>query len=263
MAGVKNDYTIQSVQKALMILRLFAQGTDRMTLSEISEQIGVGRSSTLRLLYTLVEAGFLNCDPKTKEYTLGIVIFELGTVKYNSLNWRELAVKKLHALSNETGLLCYLAIREKNQMVMLEKIFPCSVPVWAQLMMQPGAASALYSSGIGRLFLAQMSEAELDDYFAHTKLEKFNEATIVDEGRLRELIRECRQTGIGYNIGENESYISSLCAPIYDHLGTMVAGISLCGLHEVICGETRPELMKKVQQTAKAISAEIGYKKKK
>ena len=260
MGESKNDYTIHSVQKALMILRLFSQASNRMTLSEISERIGLGKSSTLRLLYTLVEADFLNCDPKTKEYSLGIVIFELGTVKYNSINWRETAVKHLQALSNDAGLLCYLGIREKDQMVMLEKIFPRSVPTWTQLLLQPGAASALYSTGIGRLFLAQLSDEELDAYIARTKIEKITELTITDEKRLRDMIRDCRVTGVGHNTGENESYISSICAPIYNHQGKMIAGISLCGMSDMLCGDLRPAFTEKVRSIARTISAEIGYK---
>ena len=49
------DYTISSVKKSLDILKLFDEQHTSLTLSEISEMSGMGKSSTLRFLYTLLQ----------------------------------------------------------------------------------------------------------------------------------------------------------------------------------------------------------------
>ncbi len=68
--NTSKDYTISAVQKALKILKLFDENHFEMSLSEISAMTGVGKSSTLRLLYTLASEGFIEFDEKNKTYSL-------------------------------------------------------------------------------------------------------------------------------------------------------------------------------------------------
>ena len=142
---------------------------------------------------------------------------------------------------------------------MVEKIVPSRVPAWTQLLVQRGETSELYSTGIGRLFLAQDSPEEIERYFKNVKLQKFTEDTIVDKEKLKKLIFEAGEKRYSYNLGENEVHVCSLCAPIYDLSGRMIAGISLCGMQDILFGEEYDSYLEQVTSTAKAISKELGF----
>ena len=257
----EEKYSIQAVNKALKILKLLNCESKEMTLSEISRLMELGKSSTLRLLYTLKEEDYIAYDENTKKYSLGLELMRLGVCKFYTLDWRGIAARNLRKLSDETGLISYLAIQNQYGLLFVDKIYPQVVPGWAQIMAQPGAVESLYSNGIGRLFLAQFSEEELSTYFAKVERKKLTPNTIVDETELRKLIKEARETQFSYNNGENEDYIASICAPIFNCLGVMIAGISAGGMQDVICGENRLYLIKKVKETAEQISHEIGFEK--
>ncbi|MGE4485135.1 MAG: IclR family transcriptional regulator [Oscillospiraceae bacterium] len=257
----EEKYSIQAVKKALKILKLLNCESKDMTLSEISKLMGLGKSSTLRLLCTLKEEDYVSYDENTKKYSLGLELMRLGVCKFYTMDWRGAAIQNLRKLSDETGLISYLAIQNQYDLLFVDKIFPQNVPDWAQIMVQPGAVGSLYSNGIGRLFLSQLKENELDDYFAKVELKKFTPNTIVDEKELRSIIKEARENQVSYNVGENEDYIASICAPIYNCLGVMIAGISAGGMQDVICSEKRPYLLDRVKKTAEKISREIGYEK--
>ena len=92
------DYTIGSVKKALEILKLFDEQHQELSLSELSELAGIGKSSMLRLLYTLNNESFISFDEETKKYSLGIEVYHLGQLKYNSLDVRKIAKKRLQKL---------------------------------------------------------------------------------------------------------------------------------------------------------------------
>lgn len=253
------EYNIQSVQKALKILKIFLDtDKDALTLTEMSLEIGLSKGSTLRLLYTLQNEGFVSYDPDTKKYSIGLVVLRLGMSKYDKLDWRETAAKYLKELSDENGLICYLSIRDEYNLVYLEKVFPKGMPAWAQMMARPGGVSPLHSTGMGRLFLSFFSDEELENYFANTTREKITEKTIVEKDELMAAIAMARSQGIAINDCENEDYIASICAPVLNSKGEMVAGISISGLRELILGKDKERLEQQIVSVAKRISCEFG-----
>ena len=256
------DYTITSVKKALDILKLFDEQHPSLTLSEISERSGIGKSSMLRFLYTLLQEDFVAYDEVTKKYSLGIELYRLGLMKFNSLDLRKIARRHLQALSNELNMICYVGIREGDTLAMVDQILPRSVPAWTQLTVQSGGTSELYSTGIGRLFLAQDSDAAVERYLDRIQPKKFTNATITDRQALLELIHQARRDHYSGNIGENEEYIYSLCAPVYGLSGTMVAGVSLCGLQDVVCSDQYDSYLQRIREVADNISRELGYSPK-
>ena len=220
---------------------------------------GIGKSSMLRFLYTLLNEDFVSYDEVTKKYSLGIEVYRLGLLKFNSLDVRKIARRYLQKLSNQLNMICYVGIREGDLLAMVDQILPSSVPAWTQLTVQSGGTSELYSTGIGRLFLAQDSDAAVERYLDRIQLKKFTDATITDRQALMELIRQARTDQFSGNIGENEPHIYSLCAPVYGASGKMVAGVSLCGLQDVVCSDQYDSYLEQICQAAAQISREMGY----
>lgn len=253
------DYTIGSVKKALEILKLFDEQHQELSLSELSELAGIGKSSMLRLLYTLNNESFISFDEETKKYSLGIEVYHLGQLKYNSLDVRKIAKKRLQKLCNRNNMICYLGIREGDALAMVEQVLPKSVLLWTQLTVQSGGRSELYSTGIGRLFLAQESDEEVERYLNRVEIKRLTDRTVMDKSALMELIRQARRDGYSGNVGENEPYVCSLCAPIYGQTGKMIAGISLCGMQDMIFGKKSEQYLHEIRAAAAEISKEMGY----
>ena len=71
-------YFNRSLERALQILNAFETGRNELTMTQLSESLGLPTATVLRLCSTLVKYGFLNHDPYSKRYSLGFRIFELG-----------------------------------------------------------------------------------------------------------------------------------------------------------------------------------------
>ena len=69
-------------------------------------------------------------------------------------------------------------------------------------------------------------------------------------------IKFCESQGIIAGYG------GSLCAPVYGLSGTMVAGVSLCGLQDVVCSDQYDNYLQRIRQVADNISRELGYSPK-
>jgi DNA-binding IclR family transcriptional regulator len=254
-----NDYTINAVQKALRLLRLF-ENEGEMSLTRISGLSGIGKSSILRFLYTLRKEGFVAYDETRKVYSLGLALFELGMRKYREMDFHRTAVPQLWMLADKTGCICYLGVNREDALLMVEKVFPKMVPTWAQLMTPAGGTLPLYSTGIGRLFLAHMADDQVADYLRRVELKKLTPETIVDKEVILDLVMKARREKVAYCHAENEPYISSICAPIYDHGGAMVAGISVGGVTDVIHGPDHGRYRRLVVGAAVDISRQLGHR---
>lgn len=254
----ERDYTINAVKKAIDLLNVFDNQNQGLTLVQLSNMTGIGKSTLFRFLYTLRNADFIDFDEETKKYSLGMALYRLGQIKYDSLDIRSSARKHLQRLCDEAGLICYLGVRHGDMIVMLERVFPYNVPTWTQYLI-PDDNRELYSTGIGRLFLAHCSEEELNKYFDRVNIKKFTDCTITDKETLLELIYQARKEGYSGNIGENEHYICSLCAPVYNLKGNIIAGISICGPQDMLMGEEYDKYLGKIKETALAISQDMGY----
>lgn len=254
--NVSPDYTVLSVKKALGLLKIFNNQTPELTLSEISQLSGIGKSSALRLLHTLVGEGFLSYDETTRKYSLGIELYRLGQCKFHSMNIRRTAARYLQALANQTNLICYLGVREGDLLAMTDQFLPLSIPSWTQLMVSSGGTRELYSTGIGRLFLAQESDEEVLEYLKRRPLTRFTDCTVVNPQEILALVQQARRLKYASNAGENEPHVHSICVPVYDMDGHMIAGISLSGLEEDV---TRAGNLERLRDVAGLISREMGY----
>lgn len=61
---------IQSVRKAMLVLEAFNAEEPAMTLQQLAERTGLGRSATQRFVHTLEILQYLKRDPKTLRYQL-------------------------------------------------------------------------------------------------------------------------------------------------------------------------------------------------
>ncbi len=253
-------YSITAVKKALDILDLFDGCDHGLSLAELSRVSGLKKSSVLRILYTLRESDYVTYDDRTKTYSLGIKLYRLGMSKFDSLEARNIAKGYLQQLSSEMGMICYMGVREGDKIAIIEQAIPNTIPIWAQLMVRPGGYQDLYSTGIGRLFLALESDQEVMTYLERVDLQKHTESSIVDKEGIMALICEAREKKYSGNQGENEEFIFSVCAPVLGYAGKMIAGISLCGIKEMFFGEKYEMCVRKICETGMKISSELGFK---
>ena len=73
----KEGVTIQSLERAFEILELFKQSKE-MGISEISQGMGLSKSTVYGLVNTLVKYNYLEQDNSSKKYRLGMGLFEMG-----------------------------------------------------------------------------------------------------------------------------------------------------------------------------------------
>src|SRR3954469_14852648 len=91
--------TIQSIERAAMVLALFDQNTRTLSPTLVSERLGLNRTTTHRYLLSLQASGFLNAS-----YGPGPLVDQLSGLVSSRQQILSLAPTMLRQLSDRTGL---------------------------------------------------------------------------------------------------------------------------------------------------------------
>src|SRR6266545_2002433 len=97
-------YPIAVLTKALDLLDLL-DAREALTLTELSVLAGINKATTLRVLANLEDRGYVERDPATARYRLGVRLLQLGNRKSEGLDLRTVArpvLKRLHTEFAET-----------------------------------------------------------------------------------------------------------------------------------------------------------------
>ncbi len=105
---------IKCLERALDILELMYNHGGKMTLTEISNDLSLYKSTVLRTLATLAEKDFVHRDEYTGVYSLGSKVFMLGMVAASSLPLSKIAKPQLTYLSEKYDEYANLSILDKG-----------------------------------------------------------------------------------------------------------------------------------------------------
>lgn len=246
-----------AVARSIDILTFLAENKKPMTLSEISKNVGIPKSSALDIMYTLVEKGMVEvANEEFKTYQLGLYCFHLGTEAVNRNDLQKTAARYLVELSEATGKTVFLSVPRGERVVYVSKIEGSS-PV--QSACPIGSTNPMYVTGIGKAILAGMSDEEIIKLYGEGPYERRTQRTLGNYEELIEDIRMTRERGYSIDNREGNDYIFCFGAPVYDYTNKVVAGISVVSLVEELTHEDMKTYPDKLKASALEISRKMGY----
>ena len=102
---------LRSVRIALDVLECFATD-EELGVTDVATKIGVAKSTAHRVLTTLAGRGFIEQDPDSGLYRLGLHLYELGQLTISRNPLRHAALPTLRQIASQTSLTANLAIAD-------------------------------------------------------------------------------------------------------------------------------------------------------
>lgn len=243
--------TIGSVKKAVDILRLFSSDRPRLSLGEISRQIDLHKSSILRTLTTMAEAGLVEKDTETGEYQPGLLTLELAGIVLHRYSFREQARPLLKNLADTTGEIIHLAILDGGDIVYLDKKgdeqpLTVATRIWGR--------HPAYCSAMGKVLLSGLSREELRGALGSGPFHRMTKNTITDFDELSEVLSCVKAEG--YAVDDEEAFegIRCVAAPVTGRDGRILAAVSATVPKQRMDEHRTMEMARLVRETAKGIS---------
>lgn len=244
----------KTVVRSMDILNLFIEHPE-LTFQEIIDLSGIPKTSVYRMLRSLEEMQFLEKGTDSK-YRLGLIFIKFGSLVSGRIDLRQIAYPIMKELHDEVEEAINLIIRQGDEALYIEKI---DSKQKVRLYTAIGRKSPLYAGACSRIILSFLPDDEIHRYIQNTELQQFANGTIIDKQQLYKTIEKARVDGYTLSNSELENYTTSIAAPIFNHEGEVVAGLSIAGIEANYQGNNVHYFAKKVIKAANEISARLGY----
>lgn len=246
---------LASVANAARLVKTFSDDEYEIGISNLARRLGLGKSTVHRLASTLVEAEFLERNPETGAYRLGLALFELGMLVRRKMNVVNEARPYLRALMERTGESVHLTVLDHASVLYVNNI---ASPQAIRMQSNLGARVPAHCCSEGKALLAYRPDQAIDQLIA-AGLAARTPKTIVRPQRLREELALVRARGYALDDEELEIGLRSAAAPIRDHRGDVVAAVSIAGPVPRVSRKVLQRYAGEVVAAGRAISQRLGW----
>lgn len=256
--GDADLYRIQVIDRAARILDCFSFDEPELSVSEISAATRLHKSTAHRILMALEHNGFIEQNPETSKYHLGIKLFKLGHQAVARLNLRDVARPYLKALMEETGETVHLAVLDNDQVLYLDKVEGAHA---LRMPSRVGRHIPTYCTSLGKAMLSCLDEREVRRILLGQPLRRHTHNTARNLEVLLGELKKTRKRGYAVDNEEIELGLRCVGAPIRDYTGEMVGAISVAGPSARLVPDKIPLTGNFVMKVAASISQQLGYGK--
>jgi DNA-binding IclR family transcriptional regulator len=184
---------------------------------------------------------------------LGPRAFDFANLSPEELELRKISSPHTQRLASELKLLAQVAVRRGLHAVIIEWDFHGPYGgVWI------GVHCHLHASALGKAIIAYLSDVEFEMLFRGRSLNKITPNTICSFEALKAHLAEVRAKGFAVNNEEDILGRTAVAAPIFNHVGYVIASVCVQGLTAQIPDWQIPKLADKVICAAREISRDLA-----
>jgi len=211
----------------LDIFEALAANTGKeLSLSELCDLTGTTKSTTNRILATLVKRGYVNQKKKRGKYCLNDLMITINLEDKYIKRLREIVVPYLIKLGNKIKENTFFVIPHGDLAHIVAATETRNV---LTTLIEVGTKVPLYCTGSGKIFLAHYSENELDQYLKEFELKYRTPNTITDPNHLKASLKMVKEEGVAYDDEERYLGIKSVSVPVIDAKRKVIGSIGIMG----------------------------------
>lgn len=245
---------VQSLNRALDILEALALEPAGMTLTELSQRVGLHKSTVHRLLSTLSIRHYVEATGSGSR--LGLRVADLGSRLLNSMELRTESAPLLRQLSHRLQRVVHLAVLAEGEVVYLDKVEPVeSIRLYSSI----GLRAPFHCTGLGKVIAAFEPLAQVRGWADRHGLPRKTANTLTDWADLVAELERVKYVGYSFDEIEHEENVRCVAAPIRDYRGIVIAGVSATGRADEFTRELAEAAATEVTATAREISRRMGF----
>lgn len=254
-ADSEKSESASAVGRAFAILAALGEH-GQIGMSELSQHVGLSKTTVHRILQTLKTLGFVVQEGETDRYRLTVRLFELGAKALESVDLIREADVEMRRVGQLTRETVHLAVFDEDHIIYIHKIeSDYSLRMHSRI----GRRNPLHSTAIGKVLLAWMQPEEAREVLSRCEFKKSTPRTLVSAQAVMSILPHVREQGYGEDNEEQEEGLRCLAVPVFDRFGQAIAGLSI-SFPTMRCGaDTKEHYVMLLKEAGAAISARLGY----
>jgi len=249
-------YRIQAVDRSLDILDCFDFRNRELSLTEICSRSGLNKSTALRLTSNLVARKYLHQSDSTGLYSLGMRLFDLGSVVFSSFSLRKSASDHMTRLQQETSSTVLLGVLMDHQLVYMDKRDGEGA---VRISSEVGWRRAPHFGMLGMVLMSSLPNTVVDTLLQKYPLEPYTPTSITNPVKFKERLGQIAKDGYVAEYGEAVAGVIGVAAPVRDYSRRVMAAIGVAILEAQHDRASLAMVIKAVCAAADRISVELGY----
>lgn len=249
------DYIIPNLRNACRILRFLGEHDGEMSVTELSRELKLPRTSVLRIAKTLEAESFLQHSDGA--FRLGGALAALGMKAAGSVDLRAAARPVLEGLARVTDETCHIATWDEGRSLIIE-VAECPHPL--SVASKPGTRAYVHCSATGKVILANQFFDELGTTWPKKDRVALTDNSITSLDVLERELQKVLKNGYAIDDEEYHRGVRCLAAPVFDSEGRVCAGIGLTASSARFTKKRTGEISRRVVEAAFELSRILGWR---
>jgi len=246
--GIKSDETLFDLVELLREL-------DGAGVTELSERLGIAKSTVHGHLTTLRERGFV--VKRSGRYELGLRFFEYGQYVRSQLDIVQSGTFAVDKLEAETGEMVWLLTHQNGKAIY---VYGRSGDNDVDINTILGTRTHMHYNSGGKAILAHLPESEVQDVIDAHGLPPRTEHTITDAERLLAELDRIREQGYALNLSEDLEGIHAVGVPLTVD-GEVQGALSVAGpAHRMPKERCEGEVLDRLRAATDEIDLTLAYR---
>ena len=240
----------RAVVRAITVLKALGRSTNAYGVTELGAATGLSKATVFRLLGALENEGMVARDGSSGTYRLGPEVISLGASALSTTDLRVIAHDELARLADESGETATLEILRHSEVVVIDEVQPRFV---FGATPEIGRSWPAHATSTGKLLLALT-----DSTPALPRLTRYASRTITTRAAFERALARIRRRGYAIAVDELEPGLVAMAAPVRNHLGYVVAALSLNAPGTRLGPKRRRALIPNLCRAANRVSRRLG-----
>jgi IclR family KDG regulon transcriptional repressor len=248
---------VKSLEKALIVLELMMTKERDLSVTEIGKGVGLGKGTVHRILNTLKARKFVQQDPASRKYSLGVGTLNLvGSGKKDEIlrkairgaliNLGQRCKETVSAAVLEFGQIRYIVRHESEQIL--------------RVSIQEGTRFPAHCCATGKVLLSALTDEDVKRLFVSERgIKKCTPHSMDSLQGILETLHKVRKEKTAFDFEEALIGVHCMAAPIFNSKGDTVAAISISGPRDRVTRKKMREYQPLLIETARDISKELGF----
>jgi len=246
--------SVKTIDRLVRIIDCFSPARLAWTLTDMSEELDLPKSTLHRFLRSLDAHGILRQDDETKQWRLGYRLCVWGSLAERSTALHDVARPVMRDLTAQTGEMSLLTIYHAGEIVCAEKI---ESPHSVRLALDVGARRPPHAGASSKVLMAFLPPEEIGLIIRDRGLPKLCANTITDEHQLEAELRRIRELGYAQSVEETDLGAWGVATPIRDWDGKVIAAIGVAGPTSRFGEELARDYVMRCEEAARRVSSAL------
>jgi IclR family pca regulon transcriptional regulator len=245
---------VQGLERGFAVVKAFSSDARRLTVAEVAARTNLTRAVARRYLLTLQALGYV--VQTGSQFGLTPRILELGFTYLATTDVPNVAQPFMEKVAETLRESCSVAVLDGHDAVYVARVQAKRI---MSINLVVGSRLPAHATSMGKVLLAYLSPAHLDEYFASAPLQRLTTRTVCDEKTLRKVLQQVREHGWALADQESEDGVRTVAVPLFDRHLQVHAAMNVAGhASRVSLKELRSRYLPVLIDAATQISHALG-----